>query len=310
MGALIAISLIASQSWASYGKFPPPVAPFTNAKLPTRTVAVPMIFPIIGSFSLGGRYNVSRGRYLHTGVDIKAAKMTPVVAPFSGIIGFKKHTFWIYGDNGYKCLGTHLNDDTPGTRDGKNNFDYMFSPMIKFGERVEQGQLIGYVGDSGKATGPHLHFELFDKKSIIDPVVSLHYAQKIYSPRVPLTNRQPAPAPGEEIYYVCKKNYFPINGTLYGLLVAKQYGNRIIPTTRPTFVTFTIPEAIRNGSNPNNPNNPNNPGLHSSTLETPEAGQPLPNPTGLIEAWPTNKPAAITFTRKGGYNLVTQVAAP
>jgi hypothetical protein len=121
---------------------------------------------------------------------------------------------------------------------------------------------------------------------------------------VPLTNRQPAPAPGEEIYYVCKKNYFPINGTLYGLLVAKQYGNRIIPTTRPTFVTFTIPEAIRNGSNPNNPV------LHSSTLETPEAGHPLPNPPGLIEAWPTNKPAAITFTRKGGYNLVTQVAAP
>jgi hypothetical protein len=56
----------------------------------------------------------------------------------------------------------HLNNDTPGTDDGKADRTDTFGPGIEKGASVVAGQLVGYMGDSGDAedTGPHLHFEL------------------------------------------------------------------------------------------------------------------------------------------------------
>lgn len=279
MTSLLLTALISTQSkkiWASYGKYPPPVAPYTKSLLPSETLAVPMIFPLIGAGELGGRYNISRGNYLHTGVDIIAPKLTPIVAPFDGILGFKVQTFWIYGDNGFRCLGTHLNDDSPGTNDGKNNPDFMFAPNLRFGDHVVAGQLIGYVGNSGKATGPHLHFELFSKSGIRNPIQSLMYAQKISAPRLEIPKPDEKPEPDEERYLIAKRNYFPVNGTMYGVLIAKQYSNgKLIISTRPGYVTFTIPESVRQGLNPTE--------------------------------WPKDRAISIYFRREGAINKVTRV---
>ena len=201
---MISAIILAAQVWASYGKYPPPVAPFSNRNLPSTNVRMPIIFPLIGGCSYNDGYNAQRSGFRHTGIDIKAPKMTPIVAPFKGIFGNKVHTFWIYGEYGWKCLGTHLNDDTPGTNDGKDNFDFMFAPNLRFGDSVEAGQLLGYVGNSGDATGPHLHFEIYSPVGIRNPFPSLQHSVRIDTPLRVIRALDEKPDHAQERYEVCK----------------------------------------------------------------------------------------------------------
>ncbi|MBI1332816.1 MAG: M23 family metallopeptidase [Armatimonadetes bacterium] len=268
-----------AQTWAAYGKFPPPVAPFVNHNLPLARVHLPMVFPLIGSCSYNDDYNTQRSGFHHTAIDIRARKMTPIVAPISGVVGFKVHTFWIYGSDGWKVLGTHLNDDTPGTNDGKDNFDFMFAPNLRFGDHVQSGQLIGYVGDSGDATGPHLHFELFSPKGIRNPYPSLKAAMKTAWPVRIIRNLEAAPESGQERYEVCKRNWVHLTGSFYGMLTAKQYDNgRVITTKSPSFVTFKFPQDLVDQID--------------------------------VDSWPTDRPASIYFRREGDQTVVTKIVQP
>lgn len=273
------LMLAAGQVWAAYGKYPPPVAPFSNRSLPTARVKMPIIFPLIGGSGYTDGYNSQRSGFRHTGIDMRASKMTPVVAPFRGVFGNKVHTFWIYGDYGWKCLGTHLNDDTPGTNDGKNNFDFMFAPNLRFGDKVEAGQLIGYVGNSGDATGPHMHFEMYSPVGIRNPYPSLQRAMRIATPVRTIRALEDKPNHAEERYEVCKRNWIHLTGTFYGILVAKQYDTgRVIMAKHPSFVTFTLPQKL-------------------VELLT-------------IDDWPSDRPASIYFRREGDKNIVTKVVPP
>lgn len=274
-----ALILVSGQVWAAYGKYPPPVAPFSNRSLPTASVKMPIIFPLIGGAGYTNGYNSQRSGYRHTGIDMRASKMTPIVAPFKGVFGCKAHTFWIYGDYGWKCLGTHLNDDTPGTNNGKNDFDFMFAPNLRFGDRVEAGQLIGYVGNSGEATGPHLHFEMYSPVGIRNPFPSLQRAMRISMPTRTIRSLGEKPKPGEERYEVCKRNWVHLTGSFYGILVAKQYDNgKVITSKRPSFVTFTLPSEL------------------IGKLD--------------IDSWATDRPASLYFRREGEKNFVTKVVPP
>ncbi|MDH5378710.1 MAG: peptidoglycan DD-metalloendopeptidase family protein, partial [Gammaproteobacteria bacterium] len=86
----------------------------------------------------------------HTGVDYAAARGTPVKASGDGKIiyrgrkgGYGK-TVIIQHGNGYRTLYGHLNN---------------YARKAAYGTRVRQGQVIGFVGSTGRATGPHLHYE-------------------------------------------------------------------------------------------------------------------------------------------------------
>ena len=97
----------------------------------------------------------------HNGVDYAAKRNTPVKASGDGVISFMGRqsgygrTVEIKHGGNIKTLYAHLE---------------RFNTKLKVGSKVKQGEIIAYVGDSGQATGPHLHFEFWQGEIRSDPV--------------------------------------------------------------------------------------------------------------------------------------------
>jgi len=88
---------------------------------------------------------------MHRGTDFAAPKGTPIMASGNGIV---KKAGWCGG--GGNCVKIRHNS----TYETVYAHMYKFARGIKNGVRVKQGQTIGYVGSTGKSTGPHLHYEV------------------------------------------------------------------------------------------------------------------------------------------------------
>lgn len=102
----------------------------------------------------------------HSGMDIAAPDGTPVKAPAAGVVTFAKPDLVLTG-------GTVLLDHGHGV---SSNFLHLSRLDVAVGERIDQGQVIGAVGATGRATGPHLHWGMnwFDVR--IDPLLLLEKA--------------------------------------------------------------------------------------------------------------------------------------
>jgi peptidoglycan hydrolase-like protein with peptidoglycan-binding domain len=150
-------------------------------------VEYPMLFPVGGAdiyFADDDELGFGACRAgctrLHEGVDVMAPKMTEVYAVANATVswlGSQCCSVFLQHDDGWWSWYIHLNNDTPGTDDGRG---WGIAPGIVPGARVVAGQLIGWVGDSGNAedTAPHLHFELHDASGVkLDPYPSLLLAQ-------------------------------------------------------------------------------------------------------------------------------------
>ncbi len=139
--------------------------------LPAYALVRPIVFPVQGEYSFHDDYANPRGGGMrkHLGNDIIAPKHTPVVSTVDGVITFIAipQASWGYAitiedSDGYKYHYIHLNNDTPGTDDGKGGEQYAYVPGLHRGSKVTKGQLLGWLGDSGNAeeTVSHLHFEI------------------------------------------------------------------------------------------------------------------------------------------------------
>jgi murein DD-endopeptidase MepM/ murein hydrolase activator NlpD len=95
----------------------------------------------------------------HSGVDVAAAKGTPIHAPAGGIVTFANPDLYLTG-------GTVVIDHGHGV---SSNFLHMSRIDVKVGDRVEQNQVIGLVGATGRATGPHMHWGMNWFNVRVDP---------------------------------------------------------------------------------------------------------------------------------------------
>lgn len=104
----------------------------------------------------------------HQGTDLLAPRMTEVYSIADGVVSYvgtnnlSGRNVKIDHGGGWESAYVHLNNDNPGTDDGAASWDLTVAPGVEAGSRVDSGQLIGWVGDSGNAEGttPHTHFEL------------------------------------------------------------------------------------------------------------------------------------------------------
>ena len=113
----------------------------------------------------------------HNGVDYAAKRNTPIMASGDGVISFVGRqsgygrTIEIKHGGNIKTLYAHLEK---------------FNKSLKVGSKVKQGNIIGYVGDSGQATGTHLHFEFWQGQVRTDPIkVELPSAKPINKNQFP-----------------------------------------------------------------------------------------------------------------------------
>ena len=121
---------------------------------------------ISGRFGNARVYNGQPGAG-HSGMDIAAPNGTPIKAPAAGVVTFASPDLYLTG-------GTLLLDHGHGV---SSNFLHLSRIDVKVGDRIEQGQVIGAVGATGRATGPHLHWGMnwFDTR--IDPLLVLERGQ-------------------------------------------------------------------------------------------------------------------------------------
>jgi murein DD-endopeptidase MepM/ murein hydrolase activator NlpD len=122
----------------------------------------PLEFTSITSHFTESRFHpILKTNLPHTGVDFAAQRGTPVRAVGDGVIaeagwnGRYGKAIDISHDSTYMSRYAHLDS---------------FAPGIKAGAAVTKGQIIGYVGSTGRSTGPHLHFELYKDQQYINPL--------------------------------------------------------------------------------------------------------------------------------------------
>ncbi len=107
-----------------------------------------------------GYYKATRKRRKHYGIDLAAKLNTPIYASHPGLI--------VYAGSGYSGYGKVIileyNDTWASLYAHLNKFN------VREGQIVNSGDMIGFMGTTGRSTGVHLHFELIYKKIPIDPL--------------------------------------------------------------------------------------------------------------------------------------------
>lgn len=122
------------------------------------------IWPVKGRISgLFGRQRIYRGEpgSFHTGLDIAPGAGTPFAAPADGVVVLARSGFSLEGNLIIIDHGAGLN----------SAFLHASKILVKQGDKVRQGEVIGHVGASGRATGPHLHWSLKWRDARLDPLL-------------------------------------------------------------------------------------------------------------------------------------------
>lgn len=119
---------------------------------------------------------LTQNREFHQGLDIKTRAGVPVIAAGDGtVVQVGKKGYWgntieiIHEASGYKTLYAHLQG---------------YAEELKVNQEVVRGQIIGYVGNTGRSTGAHLHYGIYDmeKERWVNPIAYIFDQQPTLSP--------------------------------------------------------------------------------------------------------------------------------
>lgn len=127
------------------------------------SISVPSRMPLDGArltSDFGMRtHPVLGGRRNHQGIDLAAPTGTPIYATADGIVGradwFSSYGLYVEIDHG---------------ADLETRYAHMSRLAVAEGERVRKGDIIGYVGSTGRSTGPHLHYEVRIAGVAVNPI--------------------------------------------------------------------------------------------------------------------------------------------
>ncbi len=103
----------------------------------------------------------------HKGWDIVAKKGTPVRAASDGIVTMARY----YGDLGYAVFLNHKSSY-------HTRYGHLSKILVKNGQEVKKGDIIGLIGSTGMSTGSHLHFEIHQGKKVMNPKTYLSVPTK------------------------------------------------------------------------------------------------------------------------------------
>ncbi len=158
----------------------------------TGSASIPMLVPVTTSRSMSSNFGmrvhpVLGGFRMHKGVDLPASTGTPIHATADGVIG-RADWFGGYG----LCVeiehGANL----------ETRYGHMSRIAVAEGQHVHKGDVIGYVGSTGRSTGPHLHYEVRIGGEAVNPVPYLQVADAGNATLLASLANAPAPDSPEE----------------------------------------------------------------------------------------------------------------
>ena len=124
-----------------------------SAPVPQRAISVPSRMPLEGAALTSGfgmrTHPVLGGRRQHQGIDLAAPSGTPVYATADGIVS---RADW------YSSYGLYISVNHGASMETR--YAHLSRLAVAAGDNVKKGDLIGYVGSTGRSTGPHLHYEV------------------------------------------------------------------------------------------------------------------------------------------------------
>jgi murein DD-endopeptidase MepM/ murein hydrolase activator NlpD len=134
-----------------------------SSPIPQRAVSVPSRMPLEGAQLTSGfgmrAHPVLGGRRQHAGVDLAAPTGTPVYATADGVVS---RADWYSGYGLYISLEHGASMQT--------RYGHLSRLAVAAGDNVKKGDLIGYVGSTGRSTGPHLHYEVRVEGIAVNPI--------------------------------------------------------------------------------------------------------------------------------------------
>ncbi|WP_369880820.1 M23 family metallopeptidase [Erythrobacter sp. KY5] len=150
-------------SWSALDNKGPQASGIAPTVLERSVVSIPSRMPLEGARLSSGygmrNHPVLRRRRAHNGVDLAAPTGTPIYATADGIVG---RADW------FSSYGLYISIDHGA--DLETRYAHMSRLAVAAGDRVRKGDVIGYVGSTGRSTGPHLHYEVRVDGVAVNPI--------------------------------------------------------------------------------------------------------------------------------------------